>query len=255
MIQFPQTCTPWPKKGLRRASISSFGFGGSNAHAILDDAHHFLQLRTLTGNHMTVREPPSLELLKSSAPLLSLGRPIHHEALSVVNGDYRDTSPKLLIWSAADEGGVARFAKSYDAHISQIASVTNAEAAKAYLGSLAYTLSARRTRLSWKSFAIASQLSDLQNLGTKLSKPVRSRAVTELGYVFTGQGAQFAGMSRELLVCPVFRQSLQRSEEYLKSFGCQWSLLGMLEFSIPFPAVVELCVMHKARNNYCEGPI
>ena len=36
-LKFPVEPTPWPVLGLRRASVNSFGFGGSNAHVILDD--------------------------------------------------------------------------------------------------------------------------------------------------------------------------------------------------------------------------
>ena len=39
-LRFPQEATPWPVRGLRRASVNSFGFGGSNSHAILDDVYH-----------------------------------------------------------------------------------------------------------------------------------------------------------------------------------------------------------------------
>ncbi|KAI0459321.1 polyketide synthase PksD [Xylaria acuta] len=34
---------PWPTQGLRRISVNSFGFGGSNSHVILDDAFHVLE--------------------------------------------------------------------------------------------------------------------------------------------------------------------------------------------------------------------
>lgn len=42
-IKIPTELTPWPGHGLRRASVNSFGYGGSNGHVILDDALHYLQ--------------------------------------------------------------------------------------------------------------------------------------------------------------------------------------------------------------------
>jgi len=46
-IRIPTELTPWPADGLRRASINSFGYGGSNAHVILDDALNYLQGESL----------------------------------------------------------------------------------------------------------------------------------------------------------------------------------------------------------------
>ncbi|TVY86512.1 Highly reducing polyketide synthase, partial [Lachnellula willkommii] len=34
-IRFPTEVTPWPMSGLRRASVSDFGYGGTNGHVIL----------------------------------------------------------------------------------------------------------------------------------------------------------------------------------------------------------------------------
>ncbi|PWY93041.1 hypothetical protein BO94DRAFT_615778 [Aspergillus sclerotioniger CBS 115572] len=48
-IQFPRSAISWPRPGLRRISVNSFGFGGSNAHTVLDDAYHFLQEHGLDG--------------------------------------------------------------------------------------------------------------------------------------------------------------------------------------------------------------
>lgn len=41
-IHIPTELTPWPTTGLRRASVNSFGYGGTNSHVILDDAFHYL---------------------------------------------------------------------------------------------------------------------------------------------------------------------------------------------------------------------
>ncbi|KAF7588746.1 hypothetical protein BBP40_005272 [Aspergillus hancockii] len=52
-VKIPQEPVPWPVDGLRRASVSSFGFGGSNVHIVLDDALNFLTLNGLQGHHNT----------------------------------------------------------------------------------------------------------------------------------------------------------------------------------------------------------
>lgn len=206
-------------------SVSSFGFGGSNSHAIFDDAYNYLRLRDLEGNHSTARVPPSVELLK---PVLKPSvLPFTLALCEDPIGGYQGTSrPKLLVWSSADKDGLARLANAYSAHISQLSSSLRADEAGFYLESLAYTLAARRSSLAWKSFAVATSISELQNLDMNFSTPIRSHVSPKLGYIFTGQGAQFAEMAKELFTFSIFQASIRKSEMYLDHLGCEWSLTG-----------------------------
>jgi acyl transferase domain-containing protein len=39
----------WPSDGVRRISVHSFGFRGTNTHVVLGDAYHYLQDATWSG--------------------------------------------------------------------------------------------------------------------------------------------------------------------------------------------------------------
>ena len=132
--------------------------------------------------------------------------------------------PKLLVWSAADEDGISRLVSIYSDHFAQLCSGDGGS--QDYLEGLACTLATRRSSLPWKSFAVASDVFSLTELRTKLSQPSRSADTLGLGFIFTGQGAQWHAMGRELLIYPVFRNSLLTAGEELRGQGCQWSLLG-----------------------------
>lgn len=191
--------------------MNSFGYGGSNAHAVLDDAYNYMKSREITGKHCTVRSPPRIEDWPTASPPMV------------------DSSPKprtrLFVWSASEEAGLKRLATSYHEHLQ-----TLADHSDTYLDKLSYTLSTKRSNLLWKSFLLAESVSDLQqNLLSRLSTPVRSFSRDlNLGFVFTGQGAQWFDMGRELIIYPIFRNSLQSAEAYLKTLGCEWSLTGMI---------------------------
>ncbi|KAF7155878.1 hypothetical protein CNMCM5623_008758 [Aspergillus felis] len=60
--------------------------------------------------------------------------------------------------------------------------------------------------------------------GIKVRKATRKPTV---GFVFTGQGAQWCGMGRELVgAYPVFRQSMERVDAHLTRLGAPFSALG-----------------------------
>ncbi|MCJ1245434.1 hypothetical protein MMC30_002638 [Trapelia coarctata] len=202
-IKFPVEPTPWPDMGLRRASINSFGFGGTNSHIILDDAFNFLRLRGLPGKHQTVQCPPSVKKVQGDLPVQVNG-----------NGTKTADAPKLLVWSAADQMGLSRLANAYSRHFT-----ATPASDPDVLANLAYTLDTRRSILPWRSYSVAGSLNDIRQLETKISKPIQANATApRLAFIFTGQGAQWFAMGRELLAYSVFRDSLNAADTYLDEF-------------------------------------
>lgn len=93
--------------------------------------------------------------------------------------------------------------------------------------SLAYTLCQRRSTLDWREAVSASSPTELgEILSSSTSEPMRPSGTPKLGFVFTGQGAQWHAMGRELHSYPVFARCMQDLDGYLKEFGAKWSLLG-----------------------------
>ena len=129
------------------------------------------------------------------------------------------------------------------------------------LDCLAYTLGDRRSRFPWSVAVAAQTLEDLtQLLEDSGTKPGRATEQPRLGFVFTGQGAQWYGMGKELIEAyPVFKSSLRECGQHLKELGASWSLIGMLLGTITpvlLTVVEELTKDEKSSrvNNIVLGP-
>ncbi|KAE8137530.1 putative polyketide synthase [Aspergillus pseudotamarii] len=215
-IQFPLRPTPWPTKGLRRASVNSFGNSGTNAHVILDDVFHFLKENQLSAQHLTVQDPPTSPVLQQTS--INISRSLLHKS---PNSSPKENRPRLLVFSANDEAGVRRQATAYAEYFTKFADALDST----YLDHLAYTLSSRRSSLPWKGTAIVSSMEDMTQIDRTIVPAVRSKSDPGLVFVFAGQGAQWAGMGRDLMTLfPEFNQSLERSEQALLGLGCSWHL-------------------------------
>ncbi|KAL2865305.1 type I polyketide synthase [Aspergillus lucknowensis] len=242
-IVIPSESVKWPGPGLRRISVNSFGFGGSNSHIILDDALHYLHDRGLPGNHCTIAKAPSLTgpngavngieqpNSKTDDDLIAIHENEYHNHHNGINSGSVSKrsngikkaffSPRLLIWTAADENATQRLTQAYTSFFNDTIPLSQDR-----LNRLAYTLSNRRGRMLWRNFAVSR--------GDKAilpAKAVRSATGVGLAFVFTGQAAQYAQMGLELLEYPVFATTIERIDAIHRTLGCSWSLLAELHHS------------------------
>lgn len=184
---------------------------------ILDDAYHYLRARNLRGNHFTAIEPQTGNIIRSNEIALQ-------ESAHLSNVEPMGEFPaKLLVWSAADEQGLYRLSRLYSQYFKERLHVVNEK----LIGDLAFTLNTRHNSLAWKSFVVVKSFDELSSLDQAISKPVHGAAKRpHIGFAFTGQGAQWYGMGRELLMYSAFKISLLRSQRILRDLACEWSLLG-----------------------------
>lgn len=213
----PNTPIAWPYKGLRRASINSFGASGTNAHVVIDDVYHFLHARGLRGNHCTLEEPVLPE-----SPSHKTNGHINASSPSLVRAE--SSTHRLLILSGSDEAAMERVTNLYDKWLKK--AVRDPYISPKFLDNLAHTLNLRRTHLTYKSFAVLKSIEELNDLQSYMSAPIRAIEKPRIAFIFSGQGAQWAGMGRELLRYPIFRESLEQANAYLKGLGSSWNVIG-----------------------------
>ncbi|KAJ5971622.1 uncharacterized protein N7479_001540 [Penicillium vulpinum] len=196
----------WPaaEGETRRASINNFGYGGTNSHVIMEDARPFLsQSSTRT----------------------------RIEKDSVLKRE-------VLIMYGRDEQACQGMVSAVKGYLQGRTSSTADP--ERLIKNLAWTFGMHRTRFpsGWVSTHTV-QWSGNENvleqvihcLDEPQFKPVRlpGDKVPRIGMVFTGQGAQWNAMARELIdTYPLFRSTIQEAEEHLVKFGASWSLMEEL---------------------------
>src|SRR5690606_3031339 len=174
-VRVPTRLEAWPAIGGRRlAGVSAFGFSGTNAHLVLEAAP-------------PPAPPPQSEAMPSLLLTLSARSPAALGALALRYAD-------LLEGTAAVDRGNAESiclaASAGRSHLSHRLAVTGGDAA----------VMAARLR-----GAVRGEQSAGVSRGRVGSDP------PGVAFLFTGQGAQYAGMGRRLAqTSPVFRDTLQR---------------------------------------------
>ncbi|KAK3167997.1 Type I Iterative PKS [Lepraria neglecta] len=185
----------WPlgPNGVRRASINNFGAGGTNAHVIMESADSVLP--------------------RSEAPQPS-----------------QKYKTKVLVLSARSEQACKSLVSNLKEYLETKKRVASEEA---LLENVMYTLGQRRTLFPWVAAHRVPFSRGIDEVTKALEsprfKPVRGSRRPRIGMVFTGQGAQWHAMGRELIISyPPFKASLEEGEIYLKELGADWSLLEEL---------------------------
>jgi acyl transferase domain-containing protein/NADPH:quinone reductase-like Zn-dependent oxidoreductase len=212
-LKFPVESVPWPSTGLRRISVNSFGASGTNAHVVLDDAYHFLMERGIQGNHCT-----------NPVPSIKGAITLDDSSHGYPNRPSKNT-PRLMLLSGPDTASLNRQIEQYTSWLKSSPESLNSPS---FLEDLAYTLTQRRTHHTTRSFAVVDSLESLADFKPKMSSPIRSAKEPHIGFCFTGQGAQWAGMARELLRFPFFRENVQDSNAQLQQLGFSWDIWDVL---------------------------
>lgn len=165
---------------------------------------------------------------------------------------------RLYTFSASDQAGLERVAQILADHLDGLGPLSSSPD---YVANLAYTLGEGRSKLSWKTTLLAENGFELREKldSIKGANAVRSSGEPRIGFVFTGQGAQWAGMGAELLERKVFGESFRKSAEYLKELGCEWdaieelckpageSRVGEPEVSQPICNILQVALVDELR--------
>ncbi len=222
-LKVPVQLEPWPANGAqpRLAGVNSFGFGGTNAHAVLaawEGEEKGGKGEGETGRQGDKKIGPR-SILASSSPLL----PLSPSPLLPFS-----PSPCLFPLSARSLADLQAAAGALADWLAANAEVS--------LADLAYTTGLRRTHHAHR-FAVV--VDDLPQLVDKLDAFRRreARALLAVGrgnlearvvFVFTGMGPQWWGMGRHLLSEePVYRVAVEECDRLFHTHA-GWSLLAEL---------------------------
>ena len=123
----------------------------------------------------------------------------------------------LLVFSANTQKSTQKAIENYKEYMTNNRPV---------LESLAYTLGARREHLSYRAFCIAGGRANLD-----FSSPKKSTSPPSVVFTFTGQGAQWMGMAKELIEdYSSFRDNIKRMDDSLALLPQRplWKIESML---------------------------
>lgn len=182
----------------KHVCVNNFGYSGSNAHAIL-----------------TAAPPEPTDSFLEEMDIWNKSK------------DARNREKRLFILSANDETAVRATMNRLGIFLEQHAELYQTTMPR----NLAYTLSDRRSHLPWRVAIVSDMCS---SLAIALNSPdaVAMRAPSKppkIAFIFTGQGAQWHAMGRELLGShKIFANSIRRSTDHLLMLGAEFSLLKEL---------------------------
>ncbi|KAM7218213.1 hypothetical protein V8F06_006391 [Rhypophila decipiens] len=178
----------WPEGyKSRRVGVSSFGYGGTNGHVIIEN----------------------VEALEPDYQ--------HGAAKDKAGYDHSTSRPLLVTFSAHDRATLSRNIEAHAAvadryYLADLAHTLNTRRSKfSGGGGRAYAIVAEPT-LSPSSFSIANLKISSSSSSSQANKQ------KTLGFIFTGQGSQWPGAGHQaLLTFPVFLSTIRRLDRVLKS--------------------------------------
>ncbi len=200
-FSIPTECQPWDVgTNPRLAGISSFGFGGTNSHVIVEEAHFEKRGRGGDGE---------------------MGRVWLANSSTVQDTLNKERSFHLLTLSAKSEQALQELANRYEDFLIADPAVSIAD--------VCFTANTGRSHFHHRLALVGQSIPELQaelsafTAGQETSGNITSKVTIakpeQIAFLFTGQGSQYIGMGRELYEqAPTFRKTLDYCNEIL---GCE----------------------------------
>lgn len=207
-LRVAQTTMPWPHNAPKRVCVTNFGFGGSNAVIILEEAP------TITGELANGTEHTDDAGLANGTAVAVGNGVVTHDHPS------RDLVQQLFVLSAKSESSLTSYLHSFIEYLDKAAESRN------FAKDLSFTLGQRRTLYPYRVAAIADSVASLKaQLSASKVRKMKDRAIA---YAFTGQGAQHAQMAAGLRRYKPFATAIGQAEAHLHAMGASWSLIEEL---------------------------
>lgn len=235
----------WPKGAMRRASVNSFGFGGSNAHAVIESPMYLLGADAREQQHYVLSHQQETSYSLSGS----------NGTLDMDDDDDMDLMmkqrPQLLVVSANNQDSLQRNINVLEKHLLN-------PAIEVRLKDLAYTLSERRTHHFNRAFTVSQATDEIEWNAFSFDKT--RAAGRRIAMIFTGQGAQWSQMGRDLLeTYPLARRTVDALDDVLQALPepvrPAWRLVDELtkprkagvirqpEFSQPLVTALQLALL------------
>jgi malonyl CoA-acyl carrier protein transacylase len=205
-FSIPTESQPWlAGTESRLAGISAFGFGGTNCHAILEEAPSE-EMRKVPNRISPLAQNSITSSNGASTPQHSLNgdRPFH-----------------LLSLSAKSEKALRELAQRYTDFLATHPEIS--------LADVCFTANTGRSHFDYRLAVVTESTAQVQGVleafaagretAGLVSGQVQPKKRQKIAFLFTGQGSQYVGMGRQLYETqPIFRQALDRCDEILRSY-------------------------------------
>ncbi len=188
-IQIPTELKPWQAVEEKRlAGVSSFGFGGTNAHVILEEAPKQFKIQNLK--------------FKSE--------------------EFSERSHHILTLSAKGEKALQELAQSYEEFLGDNSTAAiadmcfTANTGRSHFNHRLAIITSDRQELTDKLAKISAGEETKGVFSGQLSS---NNKAPKIAFLFTGQGSQYVGMARELYETQsTFRETIDRCNEILQPY-------------------------------------